>query len=130
MRLELEGNLPFVSIRVAYRGAETEIRKVLIDTGSASTLLSVDSVAPIGLFPLPEDTLHSIRGVGGSEVVFSRQVDYLWVGDRALKGFEVEIGGMDYGFEINGILGMDFLTRAGAVLDLGNLIIEFTGMET
>jgi hypothetical protein len=57
---------------------------------------------------LPEDTLHTIRGIGGSEVVFSRQVDYLAVADRALNGFEVEIGGMDYGFEINGILGMDF----------------------
>jgi hypothetical protein len=32
---------------------------------------------------------------------------------------------MDYGFEINGILGMDFLTRAGAVLDLGDLTIDF-----
>ena len=129
MRLEVEGNLPFVAIRVGYRGAEIEIGKVLIDTGSASTLLSVDTVSSIGLFPLPEDTLHTIRGIGGSEVVFSRRVDYLQVGGRALNGFEVEIGGMDYGFEINGILGMDFLTRAGAVLDLGNLTIEFTGAE-
>jgi hypothetical protein len=47
------------------------------------------------------------------------------VGDRALNGFEVEIGGMDYGFEINGILGMDFLTQAGAVLDLSDLTIDF-----
>jgi hypothetical protein len=129
MRLELEGSLPFVPIRIGYRGTEIEIGKVLIDTGSASTLLSVDTVAAIGLFPLPEDTLHTIRGIGGSEVVFSRQVDYLAVADRALNRFEVEIGGMDYGFEINGILGMDFLTRAGAVLDLSNLTIEFTGPQ-
>ena len=47
MRLELEGNLPFVAIRVGYRGAEIEIGKVLIDTGSASTLLSVDTVSSI-----------------------------------------------------------------------------------
>lgn len=125
MRLELEGNLPFVTIRVGYRGAEVMIRKVLVDTGSAGTLLSVDSVASIGLFPLPEDSLHTIRGIGGSEVVFSRRVDYLAVGDRALDGFEVEIGGMDYRFEINGILGMDFLTRAAAVLDLSDLTIDF-----
>ncbi len=42
MRLELEANLPFVAITVGYRGAEIEMGKVLIDTGSASTLLSVD----------------------------------------------------------------------------------------
>jgi hypothetical protein len=79
---------------------------------------------------MPEDILHTIRGIGGSEVVFSRRVDYLRVGGRALPGFEVEIGGLDYGFEINGILGMDFLTRAAAVLDLGNLTIEFPGAGT
>jgi len=58
VRLELEGNLPFVAIKLGYRGVEIEIAKVLIDTGSASTLLSVDTVSSIGLFPLPEDTLQ------------------------------------------------------------------------
>ena len=56
MRLELEGNLPFVAIRLGYRGVEIEIAKVLIDTGSASTLLSVDTVSSIGLFPLTSAT--------------------------------------------------------------------------
>jgi hypothetical protein len=130
MRLELEGNLPFVAVTVGYRGAEGEIGRVLIDTGSASTLLSVDTVSSLGLFPMPKDILHTIRGIGGSEVVFSRRVDYFRVGGRSLPDFEVEIGGMDYGFEINGILGMDFLTRAAAVLDLGNLTIEFSGAGT
>jgi hypothetical protein len=39
--------------------------------------------------------------------------------------FEIEVGGMDYGFEINGILGMDFLLRAGAILNLRELSLEF-----
>jgi hypothetical protein len=32
--------------------------------------------------------------------------------------FEIEIGAMDYGFEIDGIVGMDFLTQVGALIDL------------
>ena len=32
---------------------------------------------------------------------------------------------MDYGFEINGILGMDFLTSIGAVINLRELNISF-----
>ena len=32
---------------------------------------------------------------------------------------------MHYGFEINGILGMDFLTQAGAIINLRELQIEF-----
>jgi hypothetical protein len=37
----------------------------------------------------------------------------------------VEIGEMDYGFEIGGILGLDFLRAAGVVIDLGKLSIDF-----
>jgi hypothetical protein len=43
-------------------------------------------------------------------------VDGLVVGGRAVDGFEVEIGGLDYGCALNGILGMDLLTTMGAVL--------------
>ena len=57
------------------------------------------------------------------------RVAYLAIADRGIDGFEVEIGGMDYGFEIDGILGMDFLMRARAVLDLGNLTVEFTRVQ-
>jgi hypothetical protein len=32
---------------------------------------------------------------------------------------------MDYGFEIGGILGMNFLRAARAIVDLGSLTIEF-----
>jgi hypothetical protein len=75
--------------------------------------------------PLPQDTLRVIRGVGGSEAVFIRRVDYLQVGERSLSDFEIEVGGMDYGFEINGILGMDFLLQAGAIINLRDMRIGF-----
>lgn len=118
MKLQLKSDLPFVTAIVAYQGSLTEISNVLVDTGSATTILSADQVSKIQLVPAPDDILYTIRGVGGSEVVFSRFVDYLQVGDQKVTNFQVEIGGMDYGFEINGILGMDFLTKAGAVIDL------------
>ena len=42
-----------------------------------------------------------------------------------LSNFWIEVGGMNYGFEINGIFGMDFLTRAAAIINLRELQIEF-----
>ncbi len=75
---------------------------------------------------LKEDLLFTIRGVGGTEVVFTRKIDYLQLGEHKLSNFDVEIGGMDYGFEINGILGMDFLRRTGAIINLRELRIDFT----
>jgi predicted aspartyl protease len=99
------------------------VPEVLIDTGSARTILAADVVAEIGITPAPDDVLFAIRGVGGSEVVFSRVVDAVQVGERQLRSFEIEVGGMDYGFGIVGILGMDFLRQAGAVMDLAELTL-------
>ena len=125
MQLIRRYNLPFTSVSIAYRGSSIEIPQVLVDTGSASTVISADLVNSIGIFPLPEDRIVTIRGVGGSEVVFRRQVDCLQVGEKELTNFELEVGGMDYGFEINGILGMDFLTEAKAIINLHTMSLTF-----
>lgn len=125
MQLVLKDDLPFITIKVVYRGMEIEIPNILVDTGSASTLLSADLVAKIGLVPEPGDTLYTIRGVGGTEVVFTRQVDYLQIDQQRLLQFQIEVGGMDYGFEINGILGMDGLRQAGTIINLRDLRLEF-----
>ena len=125
MQLTLQDELPFVSVSLEYGGTGLEIPDVLVDTGSGGTVLAADWVAQVGLRPEPHDVLHTIRGVGGSEVVFARRVDRLAVGANGLADFEIEVGGLNYGFAINGILGMDFLTRAGAIIDLRALRLEF-----
>ena len=130
MRLTLKYSLPFVTVTLTYSQAEIEVSHVLVDTGSARTMFAADKVAQAGLIPEPEDTLLTVRGVGGAEVVFTRMVDRVQVGCRAVEQFEIEIGGMDYGFEINGILGMDFLTRTGAVINLHRLCLQFPDAET
>jgi predicted aspartyl protease len=98
---------------------------VIVDTGSAGTVLAIDALEPLGIQLDADDVVHGIRGVGGREYVFRRQLDRLVVGDRSVDGAAVEIGGMDYGFSINGILGLDVLTRMGAVLDLRHMTIDF-----
>ncbi len=125
MQLSLKDDLPFVTVTVAHKGAITTITDVLVDTGSASTILAADKVKAIQIAPEPSDILYTIRGIGGGEVVFNRKVDCLQVGECRLPEFAIEVGGMDYGFDINGILGMDFLTRAGAMINLREMEIEF-----
>lgn len=124
MRLTLKDDLPFLSVTVAYQGAEIEIPDVLVDTGSATTILAADQVSRIGIVPEPADVLYTIRGVGGIETVFTRRVEHLRIRQRGVSGFEIEVGGMDYGFEIQGILGMDFLLQSGAIINLANLCLE------
>jgi len=130
MQLTLKYSLPFVVVTLTYRGADVEIPHTLVDTGSAKTMFAADTVAQVGLIPEPQDTLVTVRGVGGAELVFTRVVDRIRIGQQSAERFEIEVGGMDYGFEINGILGMDFLTQTGAVIDVHRLQIRFPVTKT
>lgn len=125
MQLTFRHDLAFVTATLTYSGVSIEIPNVLVDTGAASTIINADHAAEAGVYVSPSDTLRRLRGVGGHEHVFTRRVDRFAIGDCGLEDFELEIGEMDYGFEIGGILGMDFLRSAGAMIDLATLTIEF-----
>jgi hypothetical protein len=125
MQLLLRDNLPFIAVTIVHQGASISLSDVLIDTGSARTLFSADIVVNIHITPAPDDKLYTIRGVGGTEVVFTRRVDSIQVGECDISNFEIEIGSMDYGFKIDGILGMDFLRQAGSIINLAELSIDF-----
>jgi hypothetical protein len=113
------------TVTVVYRAMRLNVPDVLIDTGSASTIFAADIVAQVGLTPEPSDILHTIRGVGGREVVYTRALDYLLVENEGVAQFGIEIGGMNYGFPINGILGMDYLMRTGVILNLRRMELSF-----
>jgi len=125
MQLLLKDSLPFVTVTITHNGKTVNIPDVLVDTGSASTILAADRLAAIGIEPSAEDILHTIRGVGGIEVVYLRKVDGLQVGKCRIADLEIEVGGMDYGFDINGILGMDFLIVSGAIINMREMRIDF-----
>jgi hypothetical protein len=124
MKIRLRNGLPFISATLFHQGKRLVLKNVLLDTGSAGTIFSTDKVLGIGLTYEPEDIVYSIRGVGGSEFVFTKMVEKLKVDKLQINALEVEIGAMDYGFEIDGIIGMDFLTQVGAVVDLAKMEIR------
>jgi hypothetical protein len=59
MQLTLIDELPFTTVKVAYHGAEIEVSNILVDTGSATTILAADIVAQIGISPESADILHT-----------------------------------------------------------------------
>lgn len=125
LKIWLKYGLPFTTVELAYQGLEVEIPDVLIDTGSATTMISADFAAQVGIYPEDSDMLYTLCGIGGVEVVYSRQTDRLAVETKGIDRFTVEVGGMDYGFDIKGILGMDFLVSTGACIDLRALEMNF-----
>lgn len=123
--LTLRHDLIFATATVTYRGASVAVPDVLIDTGAASTVIDADLAAEVGIYAAPDDELRTLRGVGGREVVFVRRVDRFAIGAHGLDHFDLEVGAVEYGFGIRGIIGMDFLRASRAVIDLGHLTIAF-----
>jgi Aspartyl protease len=124
MRMQVRDGLPYVTVTLQYRGQQLDLANVLLDTGSAGTLFAADQVLAVGLQYEADDPVQRIRGVGGAEFVFIKRIDRLAVGELQVSDFEIEVGAMDYGFAIDGIIGTDFLLQVGAVIDLSRLEIH------
>lgn len=118
MKVSLRGGLPFIQVEIHYQGQIARVENTLLDTGSMGSVFSADRLIAIGLSFSLEDNIRRICGVGGSEFVFTKRIEKLVLGDFEIPNVDIEVGAMDYGFEINGIIGMDILTNIGAIIDL------------
>jgi len=117
MKITIRGGLPYVTAELTYRGRRIRFDNVLVDTGSGGSVFQADRLLDEALNIEPTHRIREIRGVGGTEFVVSKRIDQLRLGDFCVEDFEIEVGAMSYGFEIEGIVGMDFLLRIGAVVD-------------
>ncbi len=118
MKYQVCYNLPFICIHLRHGNARLEIPNILIDTGSATSILSADMLDATGISPEPADRLRKVSGIGGCEVVYERTIDFISIDSCEISECLVQIGSMNYGFEINGILGMDFLKQSKAGIDI------------
>lgn len=123
--LTFRDDLLLVEAILTHGGQTLALPEILVDTGAASTVINADLAGQLGIFAGPHDRIRALRGVGGREFVFIRVVDQLAVGSHAISDFELEIGEMDYGIPLSGILGIDFLRAARAVIDLRDLTLRF-----
>ncbi len=124
MKIQLREGLPFVSVVLTHAGRQLTLQQVLLDTGSAGTLFAADQLLPLGLQLEPHDSIRRIYGVGGAEFVFVKHLDRLAVGKLQLDQVLIEVGALGYGLPLDGILGMDFLLRAGARINLAKLTLS------
>lgn len=124
MRIRIEVGLPFVSVTLTHGERDLELDRVLLDTGSARCVFAVDRLQIIDVQYEPQDAVHRIRGVGGTEFVFTKRVDRLALGELRADDFEIEAGAVDYGIDLQGIVGLDFLIQVGAVIDLASLEVR------
>lgn len=118
MKIRLVDGLPYVSVNLLFQEQTLTLHKVVIDTGAATTLFRTEDLQQIGITYAMDDIVEQVRGVGGVETVVVKQLDLLQVGDLQLANFPVDMGAMAYGFDIDGLLGFDFLQQTSALIDL------------
>src|SRR5262245_23918536 len=129
MKIRLEHGLAYVEVVLTFRGRSLRLSDTILDTGSSSTIFSADRLLEIGVVPEFPDALHRLRGVGGIEYAFTKRLALLAVDDMQVPDFEIEVGAMDYGFPADGILGLDYLLRTGALIDLRRLELRLSDIR-
>lgn len=123
-KLKLDDGLLLTDLELVFKGQTLFLSRVLVDTGSGSTIVSTDKAESIGIVAEENDMIYRISGVGGSEFVYSKEIDMVTAGGKTVSNFPIEFGAMDYGFDLDGIIGLDLLQQIKAVIDLDKLTLN------
>lgn len=126
-KLMIDHGLLLTEMELTFNGRMLHLQRVLVDTGSGGTIVSTDLAETIGLVAEENDMIYRISGVGGSEFVYSKATDSVRIGAIQTKDVAIEIGAMDYGFDLEGIIGLDLLQQLKAVININKLTIELDG---
>lgn len=126
LKMSIWSSLPCVSLSVTLRTRHAWIERVVIDTGCARTLLNQKHLRDAGLSIGAAQAVHNMVGAGGSDLGLVHIFDQVAVEDElAIRPFAVHVGPAPYGNDLGGLLGLDFLSRAGAVVNLREWTLEF-----
>lgn len=114
--LEYSDGLLYVPVEICHSSI-TETIRAIVDTGSAGSAVDINLIRP-------DFTRHGrlaeIVGVGGSQPAVIQDVDAIRIGNVVLNEFPMEFADLENSFDIQGILGNDFLDKCKAVIDFSS----------
>ncbi|KGR77457.1 retroviral-like aspartic protease family protein [Ureibacillus sinduriensis] len=123
-KLMIDEGLLLTDMEIQYKGRTTHLTRVLIDTGSSCSIISSDIAEEIGIYPEANDRIYRINGVGGCEFVYSKMLDAITIGQMKTEEIQIEIGSMNYGIDLEGIIGLDLLKRLKVLINIDKLLIQ------
>jgi hypothetical protein len=123
-QISFHAGLPFISVVLYVKSNRLVVQDVLLDTGSYATMFKASILEQYGLHQEVTDITKRILGVGGVEFVTEKKIEGMELGELVVRPMTIQLGRMDYGIPMNGILGVDFLVQAGAVVDFKKLEIR------
>jgi len=111
--------------KAAIAGPEgIKILSLLVDTGSSYTIIPVEALESCGCSPAKAK--KHLRIVTGSGFVVASVVQLNWFSTLGVKvdNFSVVAHTLPFSGPIDGLLGMDFLRKVKARIDLENSLVE------
>lgn len=123
MKIYFEYGLPFIEIEFINGEKRVKLSKVLIDTGSGTTIIPTETAIELGLGQQPEDEINLVSGIGGTESVYEKYVDKIVLDRITVDNFKVDVGAMLYSFEFDAIIGSDLLKQAKAVINFDEMTL-------
>jgi len=118
------GNLLIVRAAVVGTDGRTVVLRLLVDTGASYTLIPVEAVERVGCDIHHPDRMLRIMAASGVIVAPVVTLARFHCAGKIMEDFPVVAHTLPSGTYVDGLLGMDFLSQIGAVLDLGAGTIE------
>lgn len=130
MKIMIFNDLPIVSVEIHKDGKSIQSDKILVDTGSVDTVLNGDIMGRLDIQYTGDEPLNKYTGVGGGEeFCIICKVDVIKLGNLKKANFPVAISDMDYAkkYDVDGIIGVDFLIATNAVINLKKMQLQEKG---
>ncbi|WP_312097284.1 retropepsin-like aspartic protease [Niallia sp.] len=92
---------------------------IIIDTGSAHTVISPDILEEIGVVYEYGDNIYEAYGIGGSVPFYTKIMDEIQIDTFIVKDIEVDVGILPK--DHIGLLGLDILLTYNFIIDMNKL---------
>lgn len=120
IKLRHEYGLILCSLDLILNKDELHLKNMLVDTGSATTLINSNHITLDG-----NETIRKAYGVGGYETILKKHINIFEIDGLTLENLKISLGEMDYGIELDCILGLDVLNVLGAEINIKELTLDF-----
>lgn len=123
MKLEYRDGLLYTSIKIACNDRSVIVNNIAVDTGATYCIIEPSVLEKLGLTFTKEDEIETFYGVNGLFSYVKRTADSMMIGNKSVENVSFYVGTVDD--TIDGLLALDILIKAGAVIDFKNLKISF-----
>ncbi|MFB5269569.1 retropepsin-like aspartic protease [Paenibacillus enshidis] len=128
MNLEYREGLLFSNITITHCGKTIQFQNVVIDTGAAESILSIDVAPELFNAYEPEDQIRFMTGIGGREAAVRRRIHEVEFHSFQGVHFPIDFGRIGDDNRIDGLIGLDILIPGRFIIDLNRLEI-YTAMN-